>query len=45
MFPTLPEGNVEYCIFFENRIVDLKKCCQKKQAFEQTYIFQKFLIM
>ena len=30
MFPTLPEGNVEYYILFENRIVDSKKCYRKK---------------
>ena len=30
MFPTLPEANVEYCILFENCIVDSKKCYRKK---------------
>ena len=29
MFPTLPEGSVEYYILSENRIVDSKKCYQK----------------
>ena len=30
MFPTLPEGNVEYYILFENRMVDSKKFYRKK---------------
>ena len=30
MFPTLPEGNVEHYILFENRIVDSRKCYRKK---------------
>ena len=36
MFPTLPKGSAEYCIFFENRTVDSKICYQKKQTFQQT---------
>ena len=31
MFPTLPEGNVEYYILFKNHIVDSKKCYQKSR--------------
>ena len=30
MFPTLPEGNIEYFFLFENRIVESKKKLSKK---------------
>ena len=43
MFPTLPEGSVEYYILSENRIVDSKKCYQKLYIWANIH-FSNFFI-
>ena len=41
-FPTLSEGNVEYYILFENRIVDSKTCYCKSRHLSKHAFFKNF---